>query len=446
MVLPVNWVDLGLAIVFLLVAWWSYRQGMFATLFEALRIFIAFFLSLVTYKFVTEAIVHFTGAKEFYIAFGIQMTCFLIFWWFAGNVRRFFDAAVMYSFGKWQFFYKFHKQLAIVPSVVIAFVISSLLFTVLLLLPFTSKPHQLALRSAWSKQIAPKGFSLSLGQDKSLVFQPFSGLAYQLTEKPATFLAESQKRLGNSIYLKESQYQPAYKSFQQINHARQDLGLRPIPAPPIKIIQDNTPQPIPTNQAQLPLVLPKIPSFATSAPTVQPSVPPSAQPVTPAPVATLEPTLPPAVPTTFPSPTLSPVTPPQTPTPTTPAVDIATIEQQVLEYTNQERTKHGLLAFTGDNNIAAVARAHSRDMATRGFFAHTTPDGITFDQRLRLGGISFAAAAENIAIHQSAKLVVEAWMNSPDHRDNILNPTLHKLGVGAAVGSNGIYFTQDFTD
>ena len=66
---------------------------------------------------------------------------------------------------------------------------------------------------------------------------------------------------------------------------------------------------------------------------------------------------------------------------------------------------------------------------------------------LRNYGISFTAAAENIASGQrTAAEVMNSWMNSAGHRANILNATYNQLGVGAAKDSNGnLYWTQMFT-
>jgi uncharacterized protein YkwD len=81
-------------------------------------------------------------------------------------------------------------------------------------------------------------------------------------------------------------------------------------------------------------------------------------------------------------------------------------------------------------------------MAQRKYFSHTTPEGVTFDQRIRAAGYS-KPAAENIAQGQrSAEQVMQSWMQSKGHRDNILNCDYNTIGV--AVDTNGWYWTQDF--
>ncbi|MBR2471625.1 MAG: hypothetical protein IKB55_02965 [Clostridia bacterium] len=133
---------------------------------------------------------------------------------------------------------------------------------------------------------------------------------------------------------------------------------------------------------------------------------------------------------------------PQAPT------NASAFEKRVLELVNIERAKYGLSALQWSNELASVARAHSKDMNDRGFFSHTNPDGKSAFDRIKAAGISYSYAAENIAAGQSTpEAVVEGWMNSKGHRENILNPNLKYLGVGFYEG-NGTYkyyWTQNFT-
>lgn len=83
-------------------------------------------------------------------------------------------------------------------------------------------------------------------------------------------------------------------------------------------------------------------------------------------------------------------------------------------------------------------------MAARGFFDHTDPDGATPWDRAAKAGIA-GLGGENIARGQAdAAAVMEAWMNSPGHRANILNCDFKTLGVGVHLGSGGPWWTQDF--
>ena len=122
---------------------------------------------------------------------------------------------------------------------------------------------------------------------------------------------------------------------------------------------------------------------------------------------------------------------------------------KVLSLVNAERAKQGLSALTLDQNLSAVATAHSKDMAQRNFFSHTNPDGQSPFDRMKANGISYKTAAENIAVGQSSpEQVVSSWMNSQGHRKNILNGNFNKMGIGLYETQSGYryYWTQCFTD
>lgn len=122
---------------------------------------------------------------------------------------------------------------------------------------------------------------------------------------------------------------------------------------------------------------------------------------------------------------------------------LSELEQKVIELTNQERRKNGLSELKADASLSNVARTKSKDMQANNYFSHTSPTyGSPFDM-MRDFGISYNAAAENIAQgQQTAEQVVQAWMNSEGHRANILNGKFTHIGVGH--DPNGNYWTQMF--
>lgn len=122
---------------------------------------------------------------------------------------------------------------------------------------------------------------------------------------------------------------------------------------------------------------------------------------------------------------------------------LSQFEQQVITLTNAERAKEGLSALQADTKLMQSARAKSDDMAKNNYFSHTSPTyGSPFDQMKSLG-ISYKAAAENIAQGQKTpQEVVQAWMDSPGHRANIMNGSYTHIGVG--YSANGNYWTQQF--
>lgn len=158
----------------------------------------------------------------------------------------------------------------------------------------------------------------------------------------------------------------------------------------------------------------------------------------------------PSVAPTSAKPTTTPTTKPApkpTKTSTRPVVrGDSSFEGTVLTLVNQERVKAGCASLTNDSRLAKAARAHSADMAARDYFDHTTPEGVSFAQRISDAGYRYRMAAENIAAGQSSPAsVMKGWMNSSGHRANILNCKLKHIGVGLAYASGGRpFWTQDF--
>ncbi|WP_367112724.1 CAP domain-containing protein [Virgibacillus sp.] len=123
--------------------------------------------------------------------------------------------------------------------------------------------------------------------------------------------------------------------------------------------------------------------------------------------------------------------------------ELSQFEQEVVDLTNQERAKQGLPALKVDTELSKVARAKSKDMAANGYFAHNSPTyGSPFDM-MKQFGISYSTAGENIAKGQrSPQEVVNAWMNSQGHRENIMNAKFTHIGVGYVEQGN--HWTQQF--
>ncbi|GLY28901.1 CAP domain-containing protein [Kineosporia sp. NBRC 101731] len=120
------------------------------------------------------------------------------------------------------------------------------------------------------------------------------------------------------------------------------------------------------------------------------------------------------------------------------------LEDRVLRLVNEARRRAGSPPLRADERLRAAARGHSERMADLLFFSHQDPDGSDPGQRMRASGHP-APGAENIAAGQPvAELVMQAWMNSPGHRANILNPQFVSLGVGVDLRPGGPLWTQNF--
>ncbi|MFE9041453.1 CAP domain-containing protein [Streptomyces sp. NPDC007818] len=119
-------------------------------------------------------------------------------------------------------------------------------------------------------------------------------------------------------------------------------------------------------------------------------------------------------------------------------------EAEVLRLVNVERAKVGCVPVQPSDSLARLAGNLSADMANRGFFDHTDPDGATPWDRAQAAGIT-NLGAENIARGQvDATAAMVSWMNSDGHRANILNCDLTTLGVGVHFADGGPWWTQDF--
>ncbi|MDR3209682.1 MAG: CAP domain-containing protein [Oscillospiraceae bacterium] len=126
--------------------------------------------------------------------------------------------------------------------------------------------------------------------------------------------------------------------------------------------------------------------------------------------------------------------------------DVATEEQIIFELTNAFRAFNGLAPLTWNDQLAKAARAHSEDMAVKGYFDHDSPDGRGLRERLDAVGYRWYTAGENIiAGYSNGVSAVDGWINSEEHRENMLKRGFEEIGVGWVIGGDyGKYGTQDF--
>lgn len=125
---------------------------------------------------------------------------------------------------------------------------------------------------------------------------------------------------------------------------------------------------------------------------------------------------------------------------------IKALESEVVRLVNIERSKHGLAALKENWELSRVARYKSADMAAKNYFSHTSPTYGSPFRMMESFGIKYSSAGENIAMGQrTPQEVMNAWMNSPGHRANILSPSYTQIGVGFAKNQSGkAYWTQMF--
>ncbi|WP_083465350.1 CAP domain-containing protein [Thalassobacillus sp. C254] len=111
-------------------------------------------------------------------------------------------------------------------------------------------------------------------------------------------------------------------------------------------------------------------------------------------------------------------------------------EDQVVELVNQERSRNGLQPLTHRADVKDVAHKKAEDMINSNYFSHTSPNyGSPFDM-LQTFGVDYRTAGENIAKGQTTpEQVMNDWMDSPGHRENILKPEFDSIGVGFYHGA-----------
>ena len=139
----------------------------------------------------------------------------------------------------------------------------------------------------------------------------------------------------------------------------------------------------------------------------------------------------------------SPAPTPKPPVPQPPEPD-ADFVLALIDLHNKQRKAAGLWPLTLDKRLSDAARKHADWMAKTGTFSHTGQDGSTAGQRIAKAGYSWQSCGENIAAgHPTPGAVVDGWMKSPGHRDNILNGNYVNVGFGLA-GLGTKYWVADF--
>ena len=126
------------------------------------------------------------------------------------------------------------------------------------------------------------------------------------------------------------------------------------------------------------------------------------------------------------------------------------LERAAFNVLNQKRAESGLSPLAWSEQLAAVARLHSRNMAEFSFFSHKGLDGKMAAQRAAQMGVGqWRSIGENIAFSRGFQDPVahalRLWLDSPAHRQNLLDGNWKETAVGVAVAEDGsYYFTQVF--
>jgi uncharacterized protein YkwD len=129
-------------------------------------------------------------------------------------------------------------------------------------------------------------------------------------------------------------------------------------------------------------------------------------------------------------------------------VQVAGLSQDGMESSiacliNEQRVAHGDGTVAPNPALREAALGHSSEMIREGYFEHTSPAGLTFVDRIEATGYTRGARSwevgENLAWGtgplSTPQSLVTSWMNSPPHRENLLNPRFREIGIAAVVGT-----------
>jgi uncharacterized protein YkwD len=120
--------------------------------------------------------------------------------------------------------------------------------------------------------------------------------------------------------------------------------------------------------------------------------------------------------------------------------------QALADGVNAERAKRGLPPLERDPALDRIAYAKAADMAARQYFGHTDPNGVTFYQRMQAWHWPTTYVAENIAFDRSEQRAQIAFVNSPPHYSNQIDPRELHIGVAViTVGSGETFYVEDFS-
>ena len=123
-------------------------------------------------------------------------------------------------------------------------------------------------------------------------------------------------------------------------------------------------------------------------------------------------------------------------------------ERTLLTAINSARAAAGVPPLRASVSLSSAAAWQSQVLATAGYIDHTSPDGSTLIDRLTRARWHGTTAGEDLAVAPTASDAVAMWMQSPGHRENLLRPSFHTVGLGLArgvwSGRTALYVTADF--
>lgn len=113
----------------------------------------------------------------------------------------------------------------------------------------------------------------------------------------------------------------------------------------------------------------------------------------------------------------------------------ASLSRQIVDLTNRERSSRNLPALSQNDKLTKAAELKARDMFAQGYFSHTSPEGLAPWHWIEKAKYRYIYAGENLAIDYTEPVVVmQAWMQSPTHAENILTQQYSEIGIAVLKG------------
>lgn len=122
--------------------------------------------------------------------------------------------------------------------------------------------------------------------------------------------------------------------------------------------------------------------------------------------------------------------------PDAPPAAATPLQQAIVDAMNRERARYGLRPLRLDERLSLAANDRANDMFAKHYFDHVSPDGLNPFSWVLRRGYRYSMVGENLALgFRSSGAVVDGWMRSPGHRENILTPGFDEVGISIGNGS-----------
>jgi hypothetical protein len=125
--------------------------------------------------------------------------------------------------------------------------------------------------------------------------------------------------------------------------------------------------------------------------------------------------------------------------------DLQPEAEQLMALANQARAAAGAPPLRWDSALAEAARKHTLRMVAEGPIAHQYPGELNVSERAGLAGAHFDLIEENVAVGPTSTVIHDGWMQSKEHRENMLNPEVDSVGIAVVASRGVLYATADYS-